>query len=99
MPIVTINGESAAGKIVDAARHGDAELVITWPAKLAAAAAGVTPGLTATATTIANRFLPEPTDDLEGEDTHSGWQSGSEWAPSKLTRLSERAAARNNELP
>jgi short-subunit dehydrogenase len=99
LPLMTINAGSAAEKIVDAARHGDAELVITWPAKLAAAAAGVTPGLTATATGIANRFLPGPTDDMEGEESHSGWQSGSDWAPSTLTRLSERAAARNNELP
>jgi len=99
MPIMTIDGEHAAAKIVDAARHGDPELVITWPAKLAAAAAGVTPGLTATATGIANRFLPGPTDDTEGEQSHSGWQSSSDWAPSTLTRLSERAAARNNELP
>src|SRR5207302_414032 len=99
MPLVTIDGDSAASRIVDAARYGDAELVITWPARLAAAAAGVTPGLTATATVIANHFLPEPTDDAEGEHSHSGWQSGSDWAPSTLTRLSERAAARNNELP
>ncbi len=99
MPFVTIDGEHAAAKIVDAARHGDAELVITWPAKLAAAAAGVTPRLTATAAGIANHFLPGPTDDTEGEHSHSGWQSSSDWAPSTLTRLSERAAARNNELP
>src|SRR5437763_9601690 len=67
MPLMTIDGDSAASRIVDAARYGDAELVITWPARLAAAAAGVTPGLTATATVIANHFLPEPTDDAEGE--------------------------------
>jgi NAD(P)-dependent dehydrogenase (short-subunit alcohol dehydrogenase family) len=99
MPLFTMDAESAAAKIVDAAKHGDPELVISWPAKLAAAAAGVTPGLTATMTGIANRFLPGPTDDTDGENSHSGWQSGSEWAPSTLTRLSERAAARNNELP
>ena len=99
MPLMTIDAESAAEQIIDAARHGDPELVITWPAKLAAAAAGVTPRLAATATGIATHFLPAPTDDTEGELSHSGWQSSSEWAPSTLTRLSERAAARNNELP
>jgi len=99
MPVVSIAAERAAAQIVDAAMHGDAELVISWPAKLAAAAAGVAPGLTATATDIANRFLPEPSDDAAGEESYSGWQSASEWAPSRLTVLSERAAARNNELP
>ena len=38
-------------------------------------------------------------DDSDGEQSYSGWQSVSEWAPSKFTRLSEQAAARNNELP
>ncbi len=99
MPIMTISGERAAVRIVDAAKHGDAELVISWPARLAAAAAGVAPRLTAGATGIANRLLPQPSDEAEGEESHSGWQSGSDWAPSPLTRLSERAAARNNELP
>ncbi len=99
LPFLTIDGQRAAEQIVDAAAHGDAELVITWPAKIAAAAAGLAPKLTATASGIANRFLPEPSDDGEGERSHSGWQSASGWAPSALTRLSERAAARNNELP
>jgi NAD(P)-dependent dehydrogenase (short-subunit alcohol dehydrogenase family) len=99
MPVMTINAERAAARIVDAAEHGDPELVVGWPAKLAAAAAGVAPSLTANAAGLANRFLPQPSDDVEGEESHSGWQSASEWAPSTLTRLSERAAARNNELP
>jgi NAD(P)-dependent dehydrogenase (short-subunit alcohol dehydrogenase family) len=34
-----------------------------------------------------------------GTDAHSGWQSLSTWAPSRLTRLTERAASENNELP
>jgi len=99
LPVMTVDGERAAARIVDAARHGDAELVITWPARVAAAAAGVAPGLTAGATRMANRFLPEPSDDPDAEQRYSGWQSTSGWAPSTLTRLSERAAARNNELP
>jgi len=99
MPVITMDAERAASRIVNAAEHGDPELVVGWPAKLAAAAAGVVPGLTAAATGIANRFLPQPSDDVEGEESHSGWQSASDWAPSTLTRLSERAAARNNELP
>jgi NAD(P)-dependent dehydrogenase (short-subunit alcohol dehydrogenase family) len=98
LPLVSIDAGRAAKKIVDAAKHGDTEVVITWLAKLAAAAAGLAPALTARATGLANRLLP---DAPEREDTRgfSGWQSGSAWAPSRLTQLSEQAAARNNELP
>src|SRR2546423_966543 len=98
-PLYTLQAALPFMRMNGGGRIGYAELVITWSAKLAAAAAGVTPRLTATATDIANRLLPGPTDDVDGEASHSGWQSGSEWAPSALTRLSERAAARNNELP
>jgi NAD(P)-dependent dehydrogenase (short-subunit alcohol dehydrogenase family) len=98
LPLLSIDASRAATRIVDAARHGDAELVISWPAKLAIGAVSLLPQLTAAAAALANRFLPvRPTQG--GEKSFSGWQSGSFWAPSGLTRLSERAAAQNNELP
>jgi len=96
--VLSIDATRAAARVVDAAKHGDAEIVITWTAKLAVAAAGIFPKLTASATGLANRFLPKPAEH-DGDHTFSGWQSGSEWAPSPLTRLSERAASLNNELP
>jgi NAD(P)-dependent dehydrogenase (short-subunit alcohol dehydrogenase family) len=98
LPLLSIDATRAAARVVDAAKHGDAEIVITWPAKLAVAAAGLVPQLTASATGLANRFLPGPAEH-DGDQSFSGWQSGSEWAPSQLTRLSERAASLNNELP
>src|SRR4051812_48901746 len=98
LPLLSIDATRAAARVVDAAKHGDAEIVITWPAKLAVAAAGIVPQLTASATGLANRFLPKAAEH-DGDQSFSGWQSGSDWAPSQLTRLSERAASLNNELP
>ena len=98
LPLLSINGRRAAGQIVDAMRAGDAELVITWPARLAVLANNALPELAADALALANSMLPSPADG-DGHKAHSGWQSGSEWAPSKLTALTERAAAENNELP
>lgn len=99
LPVASIDGARAAAQIVDACRHGDAELVIPWPAKLAVIANAVAPEAVALAMDVANRLvLPAP---AEGQDdrARSGWQSLSEWAPSRLTTLTERAAARNNQLP
>jgi NAD(P)-dependent dehydrogenase (short-subunit alcohol dehydrogenase family) len=98
LPILSMDGRRAAAKIVDAAIHGDAELIITWAAKFAIAATGVMPNTVASVMACANRVLPSSTDET-GDQRHSGWPSVSEWAPSKLTRLSERSAAENNELP
>ncbi|HTK29667.1 MAG TPA: SDR family oxidoreductase [Vicinamibacterales bacterium] len=98
LPLLSIDGERAAARIVDAARHGDAELVISWPAKLAIAATAVMPNIVAAALALVDRVLPRPAD-KRGNQRRSGWQSVSAWAPSLLTRLSEGPAARNNELP
>jgi NAD(P)-dependent dehydrogenase (short-subunit alcohol dehydrogenase family) len=98
LPMLTINGRRAAAQVVDAMRAGDAELVITWPAKIAIVANNVLPELVANAMALTNAVLPGPVDGA-GNESRSGWQSGSEWAPSKLTALTERAAAENNELP
>jgi NAD(P)-dependent dehydrogenase (short-subunit alcohol dehydrogenase family) len=98
LPIASIDARRAAYQIVDACRHGDAELVITWPAKIAVVANAVMPEGVALAMDFANRMLPPPTDE-SGNKAHSGWQSLSDKAPSKLTTLTERAALENNELP
>jgi hypothetical protein len=99
IPVASIDGRRAAAQVIDAARHGDPELVITFPAKLAIVANAVAPELVAFMMATANTtLLPGPADGA-GTEARSGWQSLSEWAPSKLTRLTERAAIENNELP
>jgi NAD(P)-dependent dehydrogenase (short-subunit alcohol dehydrogenase family) len=98
LPLLSIDGRRAALQIVNALRHGRAELVISWPARLAVTMEALAPNTFAAMMTLANRMLPGPTGTL-GNESHSGWHSGSRWAPSPLTRLSERSAAQNNELP
>lgn len=100
IPLMSIDSGRAAAQVIDACRHGDAELIITWPARLAVVANAVMPEAVALAMSLADRILlPGPIDDRSGDERHSGWQSLSKWAPSKLTTLTERAAADNNELP
>jgi NAD(P)-dependent dehydrogenase (short-subunit alcohol dehydrogenase family) len=100
IPGMSIHASRAAAQVVDACRHGDAELVITLPAKLAVIANAVMPESVATIMALANRLvLPAPTGDGAGDRRRSGWQSMSAAAPSKLTTLTERAAAENNQLP
>ena len=98
LPLLSIDGRRAASQIVNAMRHGDAELVVSWPAKLAVAVEALAPNTLARAMTLVNRVLPAPTGTL-GNESHSGWHSGSRWAPSPLTRLTERSAVENNEVP
>ena len=100
IPGMAIHASRAAAQVIDSCRYGDAELVITLPAKLAVMINGVMPEAVATMMALANRVvLPQPTGDSSGDHRHSGWQSMSDATPSKLTALTERAAAENNQLP
>ena len=99
LPLVTVEAGRAASKLIDACRYGDAELVIGWPARVAILSEAVAPGLVAAAARFANRFvLPAPGPN-QGIESYSGWQSISSVAPSLLTKLTDRAALQNNEIP
>jgi NAD(P)-dependent dehydrogenase (short-subunit alcohol dehydrogenase family) len=99
IPLASIDGRRAARQVVNACRHGEAELVLTVPARLAIIANAVMPEVVALAMNAANQFLLPAPADGNGAEAHSGWQSLSRWAPSRLTKLTDRAAAENNELP
>jgi NAD(P)-dependent dehydrogenase (short-subunit alcohol dehydrogenase family) len=98
IPGFSMDAARAARRIVDACRHGDAELVLTPGAKLAVVANGLSPSTTARALALANHFLPGPAED-GGDRARSGWQSVSRYVPSRMTRLADRATVENNELP
>jgi NAD(P)-dependent dehydrogenase (short-subunit alcohol dehydrogenase family) len=97
-PLTSIEGRRAARKILDACRHGEPHLILTPQARLLAAAATLCPGLTSRALDLTNRLLPRPAA-IGGNEALPGRETPSRWAPSILTRLSDRAAEENNELP
>jgi len=96
LPLVAINADRAAAKIIDACRHGDAELTITPQAKIAAAAHGVAPGLITRLMTIVNWLLPAPAGP-EGNRAKEGRESETKLTRSPLTALTRKAAEWNNE--
>jgi short-subunit dehydrogenase len=97
LPLSSINAERAARQILNACRHGDAELVITVQAKLAVLARAMAPELFQDALALMNGLLPGPST-ADGDDARPGRESESKWAPSKLTATTYAAAERNNEL-
>ncbi len=96
-PLVSMDGARAADQILDALRHGDPALTLTLPAKLAAAADGIAPGVVGQISKLIARLLPAAAGP-EGDETKTGWQSLSALAPSILTRLADAQTAPNNEL-
>jgi NAD(P)-dependent dehydrogenase (short-subunit alcohol dehydrogenase family) len=97
IPGLTISAERAAAQIIDACRHGDPELTITLPARLAMMANQVAPAIVAHAMMLANNFLPGATGSA-GDRHKKGRESDSKWSPSVATTLTDRAALANNEV-
>jgi NAD(P)-dependent dehydrogenase (short-subunit alcohol dehydrogenase family) len=98
IPGLSVDATRAARQIVDACRHGDAELTITLLARLAVLMNATCPETMAHLMTMTDRVLPSATD-ASGNEARSGWQSISRAIPSALTTLSDRASTDNNELP
>jgi NAD(P)-dependent dehydrogenase (short-subunit alcohol dehydrogenase family) len=97
LPGLSISAERAARQIVEACRCGDPELTITLPARVAAAANQLAPGLVGRLTSLANAVLPGPAG-ADGDRHRRGRDSESRWAPSPATALGDRAAVTNNQL-
>jgi hypothetical protein len=96
LPLLSMSAEQAARKILKACRRGAPRLALGVKTRAAILFNELFPGLTASVMATVNRALPSA--DLEGDTrSHSGSESESLFAPSLLTGLSERAAARNNE--
>lgn len=97
LPIVSMDAERAAGRILAACARGDAELVFPFAVRAAALAHAIAPELTAAALAAVNRLLPNSS----GGPTRrwSGEESRSPAAPSLLTRAGDRAEARYNQVP
>lgn len=96
LPVSSMSAERAARQIVSATKRGASEVVLSIQAKAAVLFHGMFPGLTADMLGQINKLLPEAGG--IGTRRAKGKESTSDVSPSWLTALSDRAAARNNEI-
>lgn len=97
LPGMSTSAEAAARHIIDACRHGDPELTITLPARIAVMANHLAPAAVARAMVAVNGLLPRA-NGIAGDRRKRGSESTSKWAPSAATVLTDRAAVLNNEV-
>jgi short-subunit dehydrogenase len=100
LPLVSMDAERAARRIIDAARRRKGELILTPLAQLAARGAAVSPELTGAALRVMQRMLP----DAAGGDPDAA--AGRQLKPAiarpvfdRLTALGRRAARMFNQHP
>ena len=97
MPGFTMSAEQAARRIWNAARRGDAELILSLPAKLLAGFHGLMPGTTSDVLAWVNRALPATGESAAANERRKGYESETPITRSFLTKLNRNEAARNNE--
>ncbi len=96
LPLLTQRGEDAARDILEACRRAAPRLILTPYGRAATAVDALFPQLSAAVIAGANARLPDPKPG--GSRTQKGFESFSLAVPSIVTRLSDRAARRNNQL-
>jgi NAD(P)-dependent dehydrogenase (short-subunit alcohol dehydrogenase family) len=97
LPFTSVDAGHSAHLIVEACRHGDAELFVVPPARFAAVLAQLFPDTTARLLSLINSFLPAPAGE-KSNHPRRGWDVRAPLAPSTLTALSDRATEDLNQL-
>jgi NAD(P)-dependent dehydrogenase (short-subunit alcohol dehydrogenase family) len=95
-PLTAMDAGRAARRIVLACQRGESEVILGIQAKIAAKFHGVFPGVSSELYGLINHALSGPGD--SGEQRVQGKDSESAVSRSFLTALTDRAAARNNEV-
>jgi NAD(P)-dependent dehydrogenase (short-subunit alcohol dehydrogenase family) len=94
-PLISMNADRAARKILAACRRGQPSLTLTFAARMAILGNALFPNLTGYLMKFVNRFLPGAGDE-QGNQLRTGSQLR-RLTPRWLTRLGDRATIRNNE--
>ena len=94
-PLISMNADRAARKILAACRRGQPSLTLTFAARGAILGNALFPNLTGYVMRLVNRFLPKPSG-AEGNQSRAGSEVR-RLLPDWLTRSADRATIRNNE--
>jgi NAD(P)-dependent dehydrogenase (short-subunit alcohol dehydrogenase family) len=96
-PYMAMRSDRAAKQILNAGRYGVPKVTLTFQARMLALVEEIAPNLTAWFMKSFNNMLPDP-GPAHINEPRTGFESRSKITHSKLTKLGEEAAKKNNEL-
>jgi short-subunit dehydrogenase len=96
LPGTSMSAERAARQILNACRRGDAEIILTVQARIAAKLDALFPEFNSEIMALVNRMLPGM--DGGSMESRKGRDSESAATQSGVNTLGEQAAVRNNEM-
>ncbi|HJT80481.1 MAG TPA: SDR family oxidoreductase [Chthoniobacterales bacterium] len=96
-PLISMNAERAARKILAACRRGQSSLILTFAARLGIVGNAVAPNLTGFVMKLVSRFLPQRVAE-GGDELRTGWESREGYSASlSAAGLADGAIEENNE--
>lgn len=95
-PLLSQNPDASAERIIEALEYGEAEVTLSLTGKAANLVMGLAPGWVSLLMGFANRLLPDAV--TGNRETLKGWEAESALSRGPISNLSDKAAARNNEL-
>ncbi|WP_051359781.1 SDR family NAD(P)-dependent oxidoreductase [Adhaeribacter aquaticus] len=95
LPLVTMSAEKAAESIINACRHGDAEVTLGVLGKLATAIHGLAPGFVGDYFALIDHLLPKAG---ETNESKLGSESQSDKTPGWIEARNEKVGEENNEI-
>ena len=94
-PLLSQDPDTTAKRIIQAIEYGESEVTLTLTGKVATLVKGFAPKWINFLMSIANRLLPEA---VTGDRTSvKGWAAESDLSQGPISRITDKAAARNNE--
>jgi short-subunit dehydrogenase len=94
-PLLTQEAEVAAKNIIRGIEYNESETVLSLSGKLATVVKALSPGWVSLALTLADKFLPDHNGNLESK---KGYEVESHRSQGRVSKLSDHAALRNNEM-
>jgi len=94
-PMLSQDPDNTARRIIKAIEYGEAEVTLSLTGKIASVVKGFAPGWVVLLMGFANKLLPASTHD---NSTRKGWEAESSLSHGPVSNLSDKAAARNNEI-
>ena len=95
-PLLSQDPNHTAERIVQAIEYGESEVRLSLNGKIATLIQGFAPRWVSLLMSITNKLLPEAV--TGGYESKKGWEAESELSRGPVSRLSDEAAARNNEI-
>ena len=98
LPGLSASAEYVASEIIDACRYGEAQRIVSLPAKFAGVVHGLFPGLMTDMLSLVNTLLPNPDPSGHNSPLKLGKDLETRLSQNFLTTLTEQAAVANNEF-